>query len=141
MKRWGQWRHHRSIFALGDGQHQRNNDPLLLARIADPVRSPYLFLTCGQQKDYFGQIDDSLPSWTNANLVMNFMLFLEVTIGTTGMLSFRTIYEVGCRKLATKKAGLFGRIVSTPILSPLLNIPILPILWHNQLCTQSAQHS
>jgi putative tributyrin esterase len=43
MKRWGQWRHHRSIFALGDGQHQRNNGPLLLARIADPVRSPYYF--------------------------------------------------------------------------------------------------
>jgi S-formylglutathione hydrolase FrmB len=50
IKRWGQWRHHRSIFGPWNGTTQRENDPLVLARSADPARTPYLFLACGQQE-------------------------------------------------------------------------------------------
>jgi putative tributyrin esterase len=47
MKRISQWQHHRSIFGTWNGQAQRDNDPFVLARAADPAKMPYLFLTCG----------------------------------------------------------------------------------------------
>jgi putative tributyrin esterase len=50
IKRLEQWRRHRAIFGPWDGQHQHENDPFVLARSADPARTPYLFLTCGEQE-------------------------------------------------------------------------------------------
>ena len=50
IKRIQQWRFHRSIFGLWGSQTQRDNDPFVLARSADPARTPYLFLTCGEQE-------------------------------------------------------------------------------------------
>lgn len=50
VKRIGQWRHHRSIFGPWKGQHQQENDPFVLARSADPEKTPYFFLTCGDQE-------------------------------------------------------------------------------------------
>ena len=49
-KRIGQWRHHRSIFGSWKGQHQQENDPLVLVRSAVPEQTPYFFLTCGEQE-------------------------------------------------------------------------------------------
>jgi S-formylglutathione hydrolase FrmB len=50
IKRWGQWRSHRSIFGPWKGVGQYNNDPFVLAGTADPGNVPYLFLTCGEQE-------------------------------------------------------------------------------------------
>ncbi len=50
IKRISQWQHHRSIFGPWGGQAQRSGDPFVLARAADPAKTPYLFLTCGDQE-------------------------------------------------------------------------------------------
>jgi putative tributyrin esterase len=50
VKRIQQWWHHRSIFGPWGSQARRNGDPFVLARSADPARTPYLFLTCGEQE-------------------------------------------------------------------------------------------
>jgi putative tributyrin esterase len=50
IKRWSQWRAHRAIFGAWNGEHQRANDPFVLARNADPTQAPYIFITCGQQE-------------------------------------------------------------------------------------------
>jgi putative tributyrin esterase len=50
MKRIGQWRQHASIFGPAGSTTRRDNDPLVLARNADPTKTPYLFLTCGDHE-------------------------------------------------------------------------------------------
>ena len=47
IHRWGQWRHHRSIFGRAGGATQRANDPFVLAKSVSPARAPYFYLTCG----------------------------------------------------------------------------------------------
>ena len=48
--RIGQWRQHRSIFGPWGGSARRKNDPFVLARSADPAKSAYFYLTCGNQE-------------------------------------------------------------------------------------------
>jgi putative tributyrin esterase len=50
VKRMSQWRRFRAIFGPWEGQTQRDNDPFVLARSADPARTPYFFLSCGEQE-------------------------------------------------------------------------------------------
>lgn len=50
VKRISQWRFHSSIFGPSGSQTRRENDPYALARSVDPTRTPYLFLTCGEQE-------------------------------------------------------------------------------------------
>jgi putative tributyrin esterase len=50
IKRIQQWWRHSSIFGRWGSQTRRNSDPFVLARSADPVKTPYLFLTCGNQE-------------------------------------------------------------------------------------------
>jgi putative tributyrin esterase len=50
VKRPLQWRHYRSIFGPWGGQVQRENDPFVLARTADPAKIPHMFLTCGNEE-------------------------------------------------------------------------------------------
>jgi putative tributyrin esterase len=50
IKRIGQWRHHSSIFGAWGSETRHANDPFVLARSADPQRTPYIFLTCGTQE-------------------------------------------------------------------------------------------
>lgn len=50
FKRISQWRRFRSIFGASHGVHERENDPYLLARSADPAKAPYLWLSCGDQE-------------------------------------------------------------------------------------------
>jgi S-formylglutathione hydrolase FrmB len=50
VKRPLQWHYHRSIFGAWGGQAQRDNDPFVLALSSDPAKTPYLFLTCGEQE-------------------------------------------------------------------------------------------
>lgn len=50
IKRIQQWQHHRSIFGPWGSQTRRNGDPFVLARSADPARTPYFFLSCGEQE-------------------------------------------------------------------------------------------
>ena len=45
-----QWRQHASIFGPAGSTTRRDNDPFVLARNADPTKTPYLFLTCGDQE-------------------------------------------------------------------------------------------
>ena len=47
VHRWGQWRHHRSIFGPWGGATQRANDPFELVQSADPAKTAYFYLTCG----------------------------------------------------------------------------------------------
>jgi S-formylglutathione hydrolase FrmB len=50
IKRVGQWRHHRSIFGPWGSATRRENDPFLLVRSADPVKTLFFFLTCGDHE-------------------------------------------------------------------------------------------
>ncbi len=50
IKRIQQWRHHTSIFGSWGSVTRRNGDPFVLVRSADPARTPYFFLTCGEQE-------------------------------------------------------------------------------------------
>jgi len=50
IKRIQQWRHHSSIFGPWGSQARHNGDPFVLVRTADPARTPYLFLSCGEQE-------------------------------------------------------------------------------------------
>ena len=50
VKRIAQWKFHSSIFGPSGSQTRRDNDPYELARAADPERTPYLFITCGEQE-------------------------------------------------------------------------------------------
>jgi S-formylglutathione hydrolase FrmB len=50
IKRVQQWRAHSSIFGPWGSPTRNENDPFVLARSADPAKTPYLFLTCGEQE-------------------------------------------------------------------------------------------
>ena len=50
IKRIGQYRHHASIFGAWGSQTRRENDPFFLARVADPDRTPFVYLACGEQE-------------------------------------------------------------------------------------------
>jgi S-formylglutathione hydrolase FrmB len=50
IKRIGQWRYHKSIFGPWGSPARRSGDPFVLARTAEPAKTPYLFLTCGEQE-------------------------------------------------------------------------------------------
>ena len=50
LHRIRQWRQHASIFGPAGSATHRENDPFILARSADPTKTPYLFLTCGDQE-------------------------------------------------------------------------------------------
>jgi S-formylglutathione hydrolase FrmB len=50
IKRWGQWRDHRAIFGTWKGEAQMAEDPFELVKTVDPVKVPYLFLSCGDRE-------------------------------------------------------------------------------------------
>ena len=50
IKRLTQYRYHASIFGGWRSSTRRDNDPFVLARSADSAKTPYLFLTCGEQE-------------------------------------------------------------------------------------------
>lgn len=50
IKRISQWRRFRAIFGDWNGQHQRENDPYVLAHSADVAKAPYFFLSCGDKE-------------------------------------------------------------------------------------------
>jgi putative tributyrin esterase len=50
FRRIHQYRHYASIFGPPGSSTRRENDPFVLARSADPAKTPYLFLTCGDQE-------------------------------------------------------------------------------------------
>jgi putative tributyrin esterase len=50
IKRIGQYRGHEAIFGPWGSQTRHDNDPFVLVRSADPNRTPYLYLTCGEQE-------------------------------------------------------------------------------------------
>ncbi len=50
IKRIQQYRQHAAIFGPWKSEHRRTNDPYVLARSADPAKTPYLYLTCGDQE-------------------------------------------------------------------------------------------
>jgi putative tributyrin esterase len=50
IKRISQWEHYQSIFGAWGTQTRRDGDPFVLARSADPQRTPYMFLTCGERE-------------------------------------------------------------------------------------------
>ena len=50
IKRMGQYYQHRRIFGPWGSQHRHDNDPFVIARRANQVQAPYLFLSCGDQE-------------------------------------------------------------------------------------------
>jgi len=50
IRRIQQSLHYTSLFGSWGTVTRRNADPFVLARSADPARTPYLFLTCGEQE-------------------------------------------------------------------------------------------
>jgi putative tributyrin esterase len=54
VKRIEQWQRFRAIFGPWQSQVQRENDPFVLIHSVDPAKTPYLFLTCGEQEGLLG---------------------------------------------------------------------------------------
>jgi len=50
IKRIQQYRQHAAIFGRWKSEHRGANDPFILARSVDPARTPYFYLTCGDQE-------------------------------------------------------------------------------------------
>jgi S-formylglutathione hydrolase FrmB len=50
IKRISQWRHHSSIFGPWGSATRREKDPFVLAESADPGKTPFFYLTCGEQE-------------------------------------------------------------------------------------------
>jgi S-formylglutathione hydrolase len=50
LRRWGQGVRFRSIFGPEGSESRKKSDPFVLVRSADPARTPYLFLTAGEQE-------------------------------------------------------------------------------------------
>jgi putative tributyrin esterase len=50
FRRIHQYRHYASIFGSPGSATRRENDPFALADSADPAKTPYLFLTCGDDE-------------------------------------------------------------------------------------------
>jgi len=50
VNRFEQWRHYNSIFGQSGSQRRRDNDPFVLAGLADPEKMPHFFLSCGEQE-------------------------------------------------------------------------------------------
>jgi putative tributyrin esterase len=50
IKRIQQSRHYTSMFGSWGTVTRRNGDPFVIARSADPSKTPYLFLSCGEQE-------------------------------------------------------------------------------------------
>jgi putative tributyrin esterase len=50
IKRIGQYRAHSALFGAWGSNTRRASDPYDLVKSADPARTPYLFLTCGEQE-------------------------------------------------------------------------------------------
>jgi S-formylglutathione hydrolase len=50
LRRWGQGQRFRSIFGPEGSESRRKSDPFFLVRSADPARTPYLYLTAGEQE-------------------------------------------------------------------------------------------
>jgi S-formylglutathione hydrolase FrmB len=50
LRRWGQGVRFRSIFGPEGSESRRKSDPFVLIRTADPSRTPYLYLTAGEQE-------------------------------------------------------------------------------------------
>jgi putative tributyrin esterase len=53
IKRISQYRHHASIFGSWGSQTRRDNNPFVLARNVDPTKTPFMFMTCGDQEGLF----------------------------------------------------------------------------------------
>lgn len=50
IKRIGQWREHSSIFGPWGSETRRTNDPYLEISSVDPMKIPYLYISCGEQE-------------------------------------------------------------------------------------------
>lgn len=50
LRRWAQGMHFRSIFGPEGSETRQKNDPFLLVRSADPARTPFLYITAGEQE-------------------------------------------------------------------------------------------
>lgn len=50
IKRISQYRHHAAIFGAWGSQTRKENDPFILAGIADPRSVPYMYISCGEQE-------------------------------------------------------------------------------------------
>jgi putative tributyrin esterase len=50
IKRIAQYRHHASIFGAWGTQTRHENDPFFLARVADPDRMPFMYVSCGEKE-------------------------------------------------------------------------------------------
>ncbi|PYV62990.1 MAG: hypothetical protein DMG95_08075 [Acidobacteria bacterium] len=53
IKRIGQWREHSSIFGPWGSETRRTNDPYLEISSVDPMKIPYLYISCGEQEGLF----------------------------------------------------------------------------------------
>jgi S-formylglutathione hydrolase FrmB len=49
-KRWGQWSRFRTIFGEWGSATRRAEDPFVLVGSADPDKTPYLYVTAGEQE-------------------------------------------------------------------------------------------
>ncbi len=54
IKRISQYRGHAQIFGPWGSQVRHENDPLVLVLSADPIATPFLFLTCGDREGLLG---------------------------------------------------------------------------------------
>ena len=54
LKRWGEWWRIRSIFGPWGSQTRLSRDPLTLIKAANPTKTPFIYLTVGQDEPLLG---------------------------------------------------------------------------------------
>lgn len=56
LKRWGEWWRIRNIFGPYGSEQRRLRDPISLLQSADPGKTPYLYITAGQNEPLLGPV-------------------------------------------------------------------------------------
>ena len=84
IRRYDQWRHHKSIFGAWGSQSRHDNDPLVLARSTDPAKVPIFFSLAVNRRACCRRTADLPHCCSHAGSPMSSTPVLEVMTGTSG---------------------------------------------------------
>lgn len=88
IRRTGEWWRIRTIFGPSGSETRISRDPFALVKTADPAKTPYIYLTAGENEPLLDPNRRFAGRLKACNSVMNSTPSLAATIGTNGILRF-----------------------------------------------------